>query len=52
MFPLSDENPHFLTPYATYLIIALNIAAWVFLQGMGMEPRLGAALCTLGLVPG
>jgi membrane associated rhomboid family serine protease len=52
MFPLSDENPHFLTPYTTYLLIALNIAAWVLIQGMGMEPRLGASLCTLGLVPG
>jgi membrane associated rhomboid family serine protease len=52
MFPLSDENPHFLTPYTTYALIALNIAAWVFVQGLGMEPRLGASVCTLGLVPG
>ena len=52
MFPLSDENPHFLTPYATYLLIALNIAAWVFVQGLGMEPRLSASVCTLGMVPG
>jgi len=52
MFPLSDENPHFLTPYTTYALIALNIAAWIFVQGLGMEPRLGASVCTLGLVPG
>lgn len=52
MFPLSDENPHFLTPYTTYALIALNIAAWIFVQGLGMEPRLAASVCTLGLVPG
>jgi membrane associated rhomboid family serine protease len=52
MFPLSDENPHFLTPYATFALIALNIAAWVFIQGLGMEPRLANSVCTLGLVPG
>ncbi|MEO8444229.1 MAG: rhomboid family intramembrane serine protease, partial [Gammaproteobacteria bacterium] len=52
MFPLSDENPHFLTPYTTLAIIALNVLAWVFVQGLGMEPRLGASVCTLGLVPG
>ena len=52
MFPLSDENPHFLTPYTSYALIALNIAAWIFVQGLGMEPRLGASVCTLGLVPG
>jgi membrane associated rhomboid family serine protease len=52
MFPLSDENPHFLTPYTTYALIALNIAAWILVQGLGVEPRLGASVCTLGLVPG
>ena len=52
MFPLSDENPHFLTPYVTYGLIGLNILAWVFIQGLGMEPRLGASVRTLGLVPG
>jgi len=26
MFPIRDDNPHFLTPYVTYGIIALNIA--------------------------
>ena len=52
MFPLKDENPHFLTPYVTYVLIALNVAAWVLVQGLGSEPRLGASVCTLGLVPG
>src|SRR5690606_15961005 len=52
MFPIRDDNPHFLTPYATYTIIALNVLAWVFLQGMGSEPALSGSVCTLGLIPG
>lgn len=52
MIPIRDDNPHFLTPYATYAIIALNVAAWVLLQGMGTEPRLSASVCQLGLIPG
>ena len=37
MFPIRDDNPSFLTPYATYVIIALNALAWVLLQGFGMR---------------
>jgi len=52
MFPIRDDNPHFMTPYATYAIIALNVAAWVLLQGFGTEPALSASVCRLGLIPG
>jgi membrane associated rhomboid family serine protease len=52
MFPIRDDNPHFLTPYATYAMITLNIIAWVFLQGMGTEPMLSGSVCRLGLIPG
>lgn len=52
MFPLRDDNPHFLTPYVTGAIIALNILAWVLLQGMGSEPALARSICLLGLTPG
>jgi membrane associated rhomboid family serine protease len=52
MIPIRDDNPHFLTPYATYAIVALNVLAWVLVQGLGTEPRLSASVCTLGLVPG
>src|SRR5690606_25692787 len=45
-------NPSFLTPYATYTLVALNVLVWVFVQGLGGEPRLSASLCTLGLIPG
>ena len=52
MFPISDDNPHFLTPYATYGIIGLNVVIWALVQGLGTEPQLSATVCTLGLIPG
>lgn len=52
MFPIRDDNPNFLTPYATYIIIALNVMAWVLLQGLGTEPALSGSVCRLGLIPG
>jgi membrane associated rhomboid family serine protease len=52
MFPIRDDNPHFLTPYATYALIALNAAVWVLLQGFGTEPMLSSSVCRLGLIPG
>ncbi len=52
MIPIRDENPHFLTPYATYALVALNVLAWIFVQGFGGEPTLARSVCTLGLVPG
>ncbi len=37
----------------TYLIIAVNVVAWFWLQGAGLnEPQLAASVCNLGLVPG
>ncbi|HEX2721616.1 MAG TPA: rhomboid family intramembrane serine protease, partial [Gemmatimonadaceae bacterium] len=53
VIPLSDEHRTIRTPVMTYLIIALNLIAWFFLQGGGFnEPRLAASVCNLGLVPG
>jgi membrane associated rhomboid family serine protease len=52
MFPIRDDNPHFLTPYVTYGIVAINVLVWVFVQGLGSEPALSKSVCTLGLVPG
>ncbi len=51
MFPIRDDNPHFLTPYVTYGIIAVNAFCWLLLQGMGTEPALSASVCKLGLMP-
>ena len=52
MFPIRDDNPHFLTPYVTYAIIILNVLAWVLLQGLGSEPALAKSVCIFGLIPG
>jgi membrane associated rhomboid family serine protease len=51
MFPLHDDNPSLSVPLVTYAIVALNVAAWVFLQGAGGEPHLAASVCELGLIP-
>jgi membrane associated rhomboid family serine protease len=52
MFPIRDDNPTYLTPYATYAIIGLNVVVWAVLQGFGTEPALSRSVCTLGLIPG
>ena len=52
MFPLYDENPHFLTPLVTWAVIATNVAVWLLVQGLGTDPALTRSVCELGLVPG
>ena len=52
MFPLKDENPTLHTPVVTYALVAANLAAWVFFQGMGQSPAFEESICRLGLVPG
>ncbi len=52
MFPIKDDNPHFLTPLVTYGLIGANVAAWVLLQGLGTNPGLAASVCEFGLIPG
>jgi membrane associated rhomboid family serine protease len=52
MFPYRDDNPTLGTPAITVLIIAANVAVWVLVQGMGLEPGLSRSVCELGLIPG
>ena len=52
MFPYRDDNPTISTPVVTIGLIALNVAVWVLVQGMGMEPSLSNSVCQLGLIPG
>ena len=52
MFPIKDENPHFLTPLVTVGLIVANVAAWIELQGWGSSEPLVRSVCDLGLVPG
>jgi membrane associated rhomboid family serine protease len=51
MFPIRDDNPHYLTPYVTYGIIAVNALAWFFVQGAGNEAALVRSVCEFGAIP-
>ncbi len=56
MIPLSDDNPTLRTPVVTYLLLAANIGAWLFVQGgldfTGTGLALATSVCNLGMVPG
>ncbi len=52
VFPLHDDNPTRGAAVVTILIIALNVAAWLLVQGFGGEPALTRSVCTFGLIPG
>ena len=52
MFPYRDENETIRTSYATYVVIALNIGAWLLVQGGGQHLPLARSVCNLGLIPG
>ncbi|HEX5726987.1 MAG TPA: rhomboid family intramembrane serine protease [Longimicrobiaceae bacterium] len=51
MIPLSDENPTELRPVVTVALIALNVAAWLLLQGAGTPQALEASVYDYGTVP-
>jgi len=52
LFPYKDENPTLTTPIVTVALIALNVAVWIFIQGMGTDPALRHSVCKLGFIPG
>jgi len=52
MFPYRDDNPTLATPAVTFLLIGLNVAVWILVQGMGSDPMLSRSVCELGLIPG
>ena len=52
MIPLRDDNPTLGTSIATFVIIGANIAAWITIQGLGVEPALARSVCELGAIPG
>jgi membrane associated rhomboid family serine protease len=52
MFPYRDDNPTELPAVVTVGIIAVNVLAWLFVQGMGSPEPLVRSVCDLGLVPG
>ncbi|MEX0618529.1 MAG: rhomboid family intramembrane serine protease [Pseudohongiellaceae bacterium] len=52
MFPIRDDNPTFSKPIATIFLIAVNVFAWVFLQGLGAVEPMAMSVCRFGLIPG
>lgn len=51
MFPYKDENPTLRTPVVTAVILGLNVAAWVLVQGAGFGQAFPASICRYGLIP-
>jgi membrane associated rhomboid family serine protease len=52
MFPYRDENETQRTAIVTLTMIALNIFAWLFVQGAGSTLALAQSVCNFGLIPG
>jgi membrane associated rhomboid family serine protease len=52
MFPYRDENETLRPAVVTPAIVALNVAAWLFVQGAGSGLALARSVCDLGLIPG
>lgn len=51
VLPLSDENPTEAPAIFTLVFIALNVGAWVLLQGAGSGDALQASVTALGAYP-
>jgi membrane associated rhomboid family serine protease len=52
VFPLRDDNPTILTPWFTIAFIALNVVAWIYVQGAGVsEAALAESVCRYGAIP-
>ena len=52
MIPYHDENKTQTFTAVTYAFIALNVLAWLFIQGAGTSPALPASVCKFGLIAG
>jgi membrane associated rhomboid family serine protease len=52
VFPYRDDNETVRTPIVTYVLVALNVAAWLLVQGAGSTLPLAKSVCELGLIPG
>jgi len=51
LIPLKDENPAEIVPYVTFLLLAANIAVWVWVQGAGEMEALRASVVEYGATP-
>jgi membrane associated rhomboid family serine protease len=51
VLPLRDENPTEITPIFTYLLLGINVLAWVLVQGAGEPQALLASVQQYGTYP-
>jgi len=53
VFPLRDENPTEIFPLFTLIIIGVNVAVWLVVQGAGFDQSmLAESVCRFGAIPG
>jgi membrane associated rhomboid family serine protease len=52
VIPYHDENKTQTFALVTYAFIAVNVLAWLFIQGAGTSPALPASVCNFGLIAG
>jgi membrane associated rhomboid family serine protease len=53
VIPIGDDTPTVRQPIATWAIILVCTAVWIFYQGAGLDPvRLATTVCNTGMVPG
>jgi membrane associated rhomboid family serine protease len=52
VFPYHDENTTERTSLVTLSLVAMNVVAWVVVQGAGSDTSLAASVCRYGLIPG
>lgn len=52
MFPLRDDNPTSTPAIVTWIIVGVNLAVWLFVQGAGSGEAVSASVCNYGLIPG
>ncbi len=52
MFPYHDENETQRPAYVTMVLVAINVLAWILIQGAGSSVPLATSVCNLGLIPG
>ena len=52
MIPYHDENATQRPAYVTMTLVAMNVAAWLAIQGAGSDYALASSVCNFGLIPG
>jgi membrane associated rhomboid family serine protease len=52
VIPYRDENEAVRPAVVTILLILVNVAVWLLVQGAGAEEAVAASVCNFGLIPG